>query len=594
MADSTTTNLLLTKPEVGASTDTWGTKLNTDMGLIDSVFDAAGTGTSVGLNIGTGKTLTLAGTVKFAGSTSGTTTVAATAVAGTTVLTLPAATDTLVGKATTDTLTNKTLTGAVMNGTVGATTPATGAFTTLSATGDITQSNAAARIAFSSAAGNGGLQNDTASAYALLYGSTHATLAKNVVLNSDGGAVRIKSTGTDIGVFTSTGLAVTGTLSATGTLSGGTSGTGYSFSGSAPAGSLALDSSGNLGLGVTPSAFGSGSYKALQIGGSLSFMGRSGGSDAYMMSNTYFDQTNYRYVASLAASRYTQSGGEHQWFNAPSGTAGNAITFTQAMTLDASGNLEIGGTFAQGRKLAVDSSTNGYTMQLLQTSAFGSGNLAGTVYSGYYDGSSITDMASIRGGKENATSGNYAGMLAFYTRPNGGSDTERARIDSSGNLLVGTTSQTYSGKQELNFTTGRGLVINYTTNTSAVAAVYFRNSGGNTGEITVTGVATTYNSVSDYRLKTVIGAVSGSGNRIDALQPVEYTWNSNGLRTRGFLAHQFQEVYVSSVTGSKDAVDADGKPVYQSMQSSNSEVIADLVAELQSLRARVAQLESKP
>jgi hypothetical protein len=161
-------------------------------------------------------------------------------------------------------------------------------------------------------------------------------------------------------------------------------------------------------------------------------------------------------------------------------------------------------------------------------------------------------------------------------------------------LLVGTTSQTYSGKQELNFTTGRGLVINYTTNTSAVAAVYFRNSGGNTGEITVTGVATTYNSVSDYRLKTVIGAVSGSGNRIDALQPVEYTWNSNGLRTRGFLAHQFQEVYVSSVTGSKDAVDADGKPVYQSMQSSNSEVIADLVAELQSLRARVAQLESKP
>jgi hypothetical protein len=105
------------------------------MGLIDSVFDAAGTGTSVGLNIGTGKTITLAGTTKFAGSTSGTTTVQATAVAGTTVLTLPAATDTLVGKATTDTLTNKTLTGAVMNGTVGATTPSTGAFTTLSATG---------------------------------------------------------------------------------------------------------------------------------------------------------------------------------------------------------------------------------------------------------------------------------------------------------------------------------------------------------------------------------------------------------------------------------------------------------------------------
>ena len=76
--------------------------------------------------------------VEISGSTSGTTTLQATAVAGTTTLTLPAATDTLVGKATTDTLTNKTLTGAVMNGTLGATTPSTVAATTISASSTAT------------------------------------------------------------------------------------------------------------------------------------------------------------------------------------------------------------------------------------------------------------------------------------------------------------------------------------------------------------------------------------------------------------------------------------------------------------------------
>ena len=54
------------------------------------------------------------------------------------------------------------------------------------------------------------------------------------------------------------------------------------------------------------------------------------------------------------------------------------------------------------------------------------------------------------------------------------------------------------------------------------------------------------------------------------------------------MAHKFQEVYAGSVTGTKDAVDADGNPVYQAMQAGSSEVIADLVAEIQSLRKRLA------
>jgi hypothetical protein len=167
--------------------------------------------------------------------------------------------------------------------------------------------------------------------------------------------------------------------------------------------------------------------------------------------------------------------------------------------------------------------------------------------------------------------------------------------------------------------------ITDTVDASGATYVQFRNSaGGGTGSITrvTTTNAVTYNTTSDYRLKNNQAPLTGSGAFIDALQPKTWEWAESGIKAAGFIAHEFAEVSPSSVSGEKDgteeeeyevspAIDAtldeDGNeltpavaavkatrtvPVYQGMQASSSEVIANLVAEIQLLRRRVAALEA--
>jgi hypothetical protein len=177
----------------------------------------------------------------------------------------------------------------------------------------------------------------------------------------------------------------------------------------------------------------------------------------------------------------------------------------------------------------------------------------------------------------------------------GANFTERLRVDSSGNLLVGVTSAAAEGGFTLYPQGSSGaplLVWNRATTVNSTTAADFRNGSSSVGNITYTNTTTLFTNLSDYRRKSNVKDLIGSGAFIDALKPRTFDWDT-GDKGVGFIAHEFAEVSPTSVSGEKDAVDSDGKPVYQAMQASSAEVIANLVAEIQSLRQRVAGLETK-
>jgi len=210
----------------------------------------------------------------------------------------------------------------------------------------------------------------------------------------------------------------------------------WTYNGSAWGERMRLDSSGNLGLGVTPSAWST--LKAMQfpVGSIAAYDGGASNRQINLINNAYYDGANYRYVATDTAQRYTLINNQHQWYNAPSGTAGNAITFTQAMTLDASGQLGIG-TTSPGFTLDISAAgprirqtaTTGTNSSLIQLV-----NTGGTAYIG---------LDNSAGGISTAYALNFyhsgAYPIVFST-----SGTERARI-TSGGYFKASNSGTYAG-----------------------------------------------------------------------------------------------------------------------------------------------------
>lgn len=333
---------------------------------------------------------------------------------------------------------------------------------------------------------------------------------------------------------------------------------------------LRLTYNGNLGLGVTPSAWGT--YKALQV--NAAGLAGVSGNNMSLTSNAFYNGSNWAYISSTSATNYQQFNGQHIWQTAPSGTAGNAISFTQAMTLDANGRLQIGGTVAYDNAM-LSITTPSQTFSLIADG----GTTGNRSRGGFYHPSANVF----------AINADSAASLAFTTNT-----TERMRVDSSGNLLVGKTSvSTGGGVGIIPDVSGLGFGrININSQYGAAAnTIIFEYNGSTVGYIQQSTTATAYVTSSDYRLKENIQPMQNALGVVAQLNPVTYTWKADGSDGQGFIAHELQAVVPDCVTGEKDAVDAEGNPVYQGVDTSF--LVATLTKAIQEQQEQINQLKAE-
>jgi len=279
--------------------------------------------------------------------------------------------------------------------------------------------------------------------------------------------------------------------------------------------------------------------------------------------------------------------------NTITSTAGNALTLQSnngntAVTVSTSQYVGIGNTnpaaLLHVGPLNGSGSLNGYTKIAIESTDYAALTLKAP--SANFSQIIFTDTTSSALGQilylnsTNAT----PNAMTFYT--NG---VESMRIDSTQNLLVGTVGLDGRFRVEQS-----GVVWARATNHTNAGTQYFdsfRYNGTPIGSITGSNTLTTYATVSDYRLKENVVPMTGALSKIALLKPVTYKWKFDGSDGEGFIAHELGEVFPQAVIGAKDAVDEDGNPLHQGIDTSF--LVATLTSAIQELTARVAALEAK-
>jgi hypothetical protein len=534
--------------------------------------------------------------------------------------------------------TNVAVTGGTINNTsIGATTASTGAFTTLAYTGTLTGGTGVINIGsgqlYKDASGNVGIGTSSPLARLDVTGLSNTADTARIVINeraNDSGATnfgldfyRTYDTG---GNDQLAGFIHVGRL-------GGNANTGMIFGvgdRNAVAERMRITSAGNVGIGTTSPA------SKLGVAGDITLGLSPGPGGSYGKLSWRYNNTVSTGAAGYIEVQQVSAGNSGYMVFATNNNTPDSAEATERMRITSAGNVGIG-TSSPANKLDVVGVTTIARLQSTGVSQNAQLNLQSTVATWsvgqnitqsstgnleFYNGSlrmlldssgnvgigtsapdanlTVNGAASFAAGTAAAPSIARAGDLntgIFFPAADtiafaeGGA--EAMRIADTGSLLINCSvppSSTVSGISM--GLSGPGATFNIAnTITAGYQSVAFINGNGTVGTIITSGSATSFNTSSDYRLKHNIQPMTGALEKVAQLKPVTYKWNADDSQSQGFIAHELQEVVPECVTGEKDAVDAEGKPVYQGIDTSF--LVATLTAALQEAVAKIAALEAR-